>query len=297
MPKKKAAQVPVIPDQLFRDQKVCLAGRFEHYPREEVLLHFLDVEGATVVDDVTPEIDLLIVAPGRRSAKQTKAEKLNAAGKAAIRITDDLTSLVTVANDDWEEILTDHKYWPRLNCLASCGWLFRSPINIRGMSLSRLQWVANEEQPIVVQNLFFEFCAFKKSTLRHVCLGHMSWQPIQNCSFEGGQFDNVQFGNLIECSVSNFRGKNIEFAAAMKCRFDQVSLTDVYSERILTICVALRGMLGSTSPESSASNRVFSPKWNSPTASCPPPDSQNAAFKTSSSISSILAILYSTTAS
>ena len=227
MPKKKAAQPPAIPKQLFHNQKVCLAGRFDYSPNKDELVQLLEAEGATLVDDVKPELDLLIVGSGRRSAKQAKAEKLNTAGKATIHLVEDLKTLVTVSPDEWLKLLAIPARLPQLVRLTTPSWLFQDSIKIQSATFQGTKWEGSESQEVNLQKLCFEGCSFTNCKMRSVCLSEWGWQPIKECMFDGGQFDSVKFGNTYDCSFSQVRGKNISFDSVRQCRFEKARFSSV----------------------------------------------------------------------
>ena len=243
--KKSAATAPTPFHELLKGERVCLAGTFKWYPSLKEVKEILRILGATLTKKVDDKLSILIVGEGRKPALQSQAEKLNAAGTAAIRIMADLKSLLPV---DFDENLAyyilNHKSADDLSVILDRPILFPAYVaHVNGADFTKKTIGNSKYLSLTVK---FSNCDFSKATFRNTSTRGQRDDSHERCLFDGTRFENANMWNYKESEFKNISGTKLHFFDLENSQIHKAKLDnfDSYYVRDCEITDAMFGRFG-----------------------------------------------------
>jgi uncharacterized protein YjbI with pentapeptide repeats len=238
MPAKPVVPVPTIPAKLFPKMKIVVAGRFSYFPSKEELVKFLKREGATVVESVSTDTDMLVVGSGAKPALQKQAEKLNTQG-AGIQIVSDLSQLFQYSVNDSTANITDAATLTRL-CLLPDYILGRSAEFIFVGDDFAGRTIGGDKSKLNAAAIVFEACNFKKGTLHNISFqDYVRYYTsngkacMSNCSFEQTQLERVTLGNANGCTFDKATMNQVEMGTVRDGSFKACKATELETHDVV----------------------------------------------------------------
>jgi|GEM_PF-2623739 len=210
----------------FKGKRVALGGKFKWKPNPKELQDFFVIQKATLVSQVDEKTNILFFAKGRKSAMQTKAEKLNAKGTASIAIVDTVPDAIPDFEQIVEAYLIDPSRICDLEAVLAEDWMFRNEtVDQVGGNFNEATLGPKSSRKFVNLRVGFDSCSFKNATIQNIELGH-GRREVFNCKFLGTQFINAAIYSATNCTFRNAQG-SIEFFGAHDCKFEDGSFEEL----------------------------------------------------------------------
>ncbi len=229
----------------MKGERVCLAGKFKWFPSLKEAKEILRILGATLTKKVDDKLSILIVGEGRKPALQSQAEKLNAAGTAAIRIMTDLKNLLPV---DFDENLAyyilNHKSADDLSVILDRPILFPAYVaHVNGVDFTKQTIGHPKYLSLTVK---FSNCDFSRATFRNTSTRGQRDDSHERCLFRGTRFENANMWNYKESEFTNITGTRLHFFSLENSQIHKAKLNDFdsYYVRDCEITDATLGRFG-----------------------------------------------------
>lgn len=208
---------------LFKGKRVCIKGRFGVYPSQPELTDFLLAEGASVAEEISSDLDILIL--GKASARARKAaEELIAMG-ARIALVDDLKSLWRVKAGEAVKQLLCPTTRARFLELYSYPWLRSDvPLPITNLKLSGVY--LRFKHKLAKVNFWARDCEFTDCCFDGVRFVRFSRDNKEflssNCKFARVRLANSGEIVLEKCRLEDVQGENISILALGNSAFSRI---------------------------------------------------------------------------
>ena len=210
----------------LKGKRIALAGRFS-YPDKPLIEAFFKSCGAKISKTIDGKVDILLVAKGRKSAAQTKAEKLNAKGDADILIIEQPISAIPDFQANLIEYITSPDQFEQLSDIVRKYWLF--PRNLRtidGVDFSKKTIGYADSCREQKLEISFNKCCFDKATIQNVDIG-CNLENSSECELNGTIFNDACISGPKQFTFNKCKGSFLDLSMAEDCQLNSMVLDEL----------------------------------------------------------------------